>query len=278
MNREPSIHITKSNFTDICNELEIKIPIDQFFQLAKRRAIISRSITVSNNKIQKQVSKVLLADHGNAALFADLLYAERIKLKHKGVKKINEADSNNWDMCKKLADICNTFCNDFGLETRAGYIKYIEIGISRMNGNNRNLIQRLVSMSENIFEQMANEQELSEDKNPWLTNQGFEYYVQKIAKVTGIYDNKKDPNKLITFKRLGEKLQDPNKIKEWIDAQFYALAFVNGVPSIKDLLSDKALERYNKYLYKMKHREELPPEEDLNLWSKINDSDDDLPF
>ena len=111
-----------------------------------------------------------------------------------------------------------------------------------------------------------------------LLIKGFEYYIQKIAKVTGIYDNKKDPSKLVIFKRLGEKLKDPQRISQWIDAQFYALAFVNGVPSINDLLSEKALERYNKYLYKMKHKEELPPEENLNLWSKINNNVDDLPF
>lgn len=279
MLREPSIHITKSNFVDICNELEISVPINQFFQLAKRRAVNTRSITVSNKKLQRQVNKVTLADTGDAALFADILYAERIKLKHRGVKKINEGSGRDWDTCKNLANICNNFCSEFNLSTREGYIKYIEIGISRMNGNNRNLLQRLVSMSENIFTQYGDEQELKEDSNPWLTNQGFEYYIQKIAKVTGIYDNNKDPSKLVIFKRLGEKLQDPKRIQQWIDAQFYALAFVNGVPSINDLLSDKALERYNKYLYKMKHKEELPPEENLNLWNQINDNDhDELPF
>ena len=173
-------------------------------------------------------------------------------------------------MCKKLADICNSFCQDLKLETRAGYIKYIEIGISRMEGKCTNILQRLISMSENIFQQAMDEEELKEDQNPWLTNQGFEYYIQKIAKVTGIYDNKKDPTKLVVFKRLGEKLKDPIIIQKWIDAQFYALAFVNGIPAINDLLSEKALERYNKYLYKIRAKEELPTEEDLNLWDKIN--------
>lgn len=278
--REPSIHITRSNFISICKELDLKIPIDRFFQLAKRRAVNARSITVSNKKLQRQVNKVTLADTGDAYLFSDLLYAERIKLKHRGVKKITEDDGKNWDICKNLASICNNFCKEFNLETRAGFIKYIEIGISRMEGNNRNLLQRLVSMSENIFIQYGDEVELMEDPNPWLTEQGFEYYVQKIAKVTGIYDNKKDPSKLVVFKRLGEKLKEPQRIKQWVDAQFYALAFVNGVPSIKDLLSEKALERYNKYLYKIKqHKEELPQEENLNLWSKINNNNvEDLPF
>lgn len=267
--REPSIHITQSHFIEICNKLEIQVPVTRFFQLAKRRAVNTRAITVSNKKLQKKVTKVLLADTGAAALFADILYAERIKLKHRGVKKINETSGRDWDTCKNLANICNTFCKDFGLNLREGYIKYIEIGISRMEGNNRNLLQRLVSMSENIFTQYGDELELQEDENPWLTKQGFEYYVQKIAKVTGIYDNKENPSKLIIFKRLGEKLRDIKTVQSWIDAQFYALAFINGVPAIKDLLSDKALERYNKYLYKIKHKEELPPEENLDLWNEI---------
>ena len=275
--REPSIHITQANFKSICQELGLKVPIEDFFKLAKRRAINSRNIVVSNNKLQKQVNKVTLADVGDAALFADLLYAERIKLKHRGIKKINESSGRDWDFCKNLANICNNFCKEFNLEIREGYIKYIEIGISRMNGNNRNLLQRLISMSENIFQQMSDEKELAEDRNPWLTNQGFEYYIQKIANVTGIWENKKDPSKLVIFKNLGEKLKEPDRVKQWIDAQFYALAFVNGVPSISDMLSDKALERYNKYLYKIKHKEELPHEENIDLWDKINNNDD-LPF
>ena len=278
MIREPSIHITKSHFADVCNELGIAVPINQFFQLAKRRAVNTRSITVSNKKLQRQVNKVTLADTGDASLFASILYAERIKLKHRGIKKINESSGRDWDMCKNLTNICNSFCQEYGLKIREGYIKYIEIGISRMEGNHRNLLQRLISMSENIFTQYQDEQELKDDPNPWITNQGFEYYIQKIARVTGIYDNKKDPSKLIVFKRLGEKLKEPKVIQSWIDAQFYALSYVNGIPSIPDLLSEKALERYNKYLYKIKHKEELPQEENLNLWDKINNKDDDLPY
>lgn len=279
MNRNPSIHIGKSQLMVILNELDIRdFPIEAFIRLSKRYSLNNRGIILKHS--QRKIAKRLESSNfGDAALFADILYAERIKLKHRGVKKINEGSGRDWDICKNLANICNNFCNDFNLDTREGYIKYIEIGISRMEGNNRNLLQRLVSMSENIFTQYGDEQELKEDTNPWLTNQGFEYYIQKIAKVTGIYDNKKDPSKLVIFKRLGEKLKEPQRIQQWIDAQFYALAFVNGIPSINDLLSDKALERYNKYLYKMKHKEELPPEENLNLWNQINDdNNDDLPF
>lgn len=276
--RDPSIHITKVIFDDILSELNItNFPATRFFQLAKRRAVNTRSITVSNKKLQKQVNKVTLADIGDANLIADIIYSERIKLKHKGIRKINESQGREWDACKKLAGICNTFCQDFDLEIRAGYIKYVEIGIKRMNGNYKNFASRLVQMSENISQQYECELELANDETPWLTDQAFTYYVSKIAKVTGIYDNNKDPLNLVHFKAL-VKVAGQDKIKDWIDAQFYALAFCNGIPAPKDLVGEKALERYNKYLYKMKHREELPPEEDLNLWDKINNNDDDLPF
>ena len=273
MNRDPSIHLTMSNFRDICKELEIEIPVSKFFRLATRKAINSRSILVSNDKLQKKVTKVLLADKGDAAMVAQIIYAIRVKLKHRGVRQINEASGRDWENCKKLADICNTFCQDFEFENiREGFIKYIERGINRMEGNNKNLLARLINMSDNISEQYACEIELREDPNPWATDQLFDYYVNKIAQVTGIYDNAKDPNKLIFFKRVCDKLNyDTDRAKQWIDAQFYALSFCNGIPAPKDLIGEKALERYNKYLYKIKNGgdEELPDSEVNLSWDKI---------
>ena len=91
MLREPSIHITKSNFVDICNELEISVPINQFFQLAKRRAVNTRSITVSNKKLQRQVNKVTLADTGDAALFAVIIFVVNLILVlEKGILSISK--------------------------------------------------------------------------------------------------------------------------------------------------------------------------------------------
>ena len=35
----------------------------------------------------------------------------------------------NGQIVKKLAEICNTFCEDFKFDTREGFIKYIETGL-----------------------------------------------------------------------------------------------------------------------------------------------------
>ena len=100
--RQPSIHITLDTFRDILEELEItNFPITHFFQKASLKAINSRVIQVSNKQITKQVNKVLLADKGDAAMVADILYSVRIKLKHRGVRKINPNNTKDWTNCKQ---------------------------------------------------------------------------------------------------------------------------------------------------------------------------------
>ena len=75
MKRDPSIHITLENFRDILEELEITdFPITNFFQKASLRAVNSRIVAVSNNKVSKEVNKVLLARKGDANLVADIIY------------------------------------------------------------------------------------------------------------------------------------------------------------------------------------------------------------
>ena len=85
--REPSIHITKSQFEEILNTLEVdNFPVEAFFVIARKEAINHRAVLVSNHKNTKRVNNILLASKGDAALVADILYATRIKLKHRGVR------------------------------------------------------------------------------------------------------------------------------------------------------------------------------------------------
>lgn len=274
--RDPSIHITKHQFEKILSQLEVyNFPIDAFFVIARKEAINTRVVVVTNNKTAKKVSNILLASKGDAAFVADILYAIRIKLKHRGVRKINESNSREWANCKKLAEICNTFCEDFKFDTREGFIKYIETGLKRMT-DYRNIMQRLLSMQENITNQVDAEIELSS-----LDKSEFEevikikdYYFKKVASATGIYDGVDNPEKLIHFLRLktflDERGWDPMK---FIDAQFESLAWCNGLPEPSQMYNDKAIERYNKYLYKNKSKQLLDnePQVEGSLWDKIKD-------
>lgn len=270
--REPSIHITKLQFEEILNTLEVNnFPVEAFFVIARKKAINHRVVLVSNNKNSKRVTNLLLASKGDASLIADIIYATRIKLKHRGVRKINESNSREWVNCKKLAEICNIFCQDFQLDTREGFIKYIEIGLKRMS-DNRNILPRLISMQDNITNQVSAEIELSEDKDPGYTKDIHDYFIKKIADATGIYESyETQPEKYIHFMRLGKLMGERGwNSFTFLDAQFESLAWCNGLPDIAQLYNDKAIERYNKYLYKHKNQPSEEPKVDGSLWDKIS--------
>lgn len=274
--RDPSIHITKSQFQEICNDLGIELPVDTIFAYAQRKAINTRGILVSNNKINKQVNNVLLADKGDAQMVADIIYATRIKLKHKGVRKINQGNLREWTNCKKLAEICNTFCQDFELPTREGFIKYIELGIKKMP-DARALTTRLIGLQDSITEEFSAIKEIQElsPKDKQTISQIQDFYVRQIADRTGIYEPIKDPGKFTHFIRLYDFLNKKGwNYKEYIIAQFEGLAWCNGIPELSQLTSEKAISRYNKYLYK--HGEDITQEDDEegSLWDKINQKDD----
>lgn len=271
--RSPSIHITKSQFEEILNTLEVdNFPVEAFFVIARKEAINHRAVLVSNNKNTKRVNNILLASKGDAALVADILYATRIKLKHRGVRKINESNSREWANCKKLAEICNTFCEDFKFDTREGFIKYIETGLKRMT-DYRNVMQRLISMQENITNQVEAELELKGDKDPGFTKDIHDEFIKRVASVTGIYESyEHQPEKYVHFLRI-HKLMDERdwNIFQFLDAQFEALAWCNGLPEPSQMYNDKAIERYNKYLYKNKDKRTLDePQVEGSLWDSIN--------
>ena len=274
--REPSIHITLSDFKEIAKELGIDDVANEFFRMARKRAINSRSILVSNNKINKQVNNVLLANQGDAQMVADIIYATRIKLKHKGVRKINQGNLREWNNCKKLAEICNTFCQDFELPTREGFIKYIELGIKKMP-DARGLTTRLIGLQDSITEEFSAIKEIQElsPKDKQTITQIQDFYVRQIADRTGIYEPIKDPGKFTHFIRLYDFLNKKGwNYKEYIIAQFEGLAWCNGIPELSQLTSEKAISRYNKYLYK--HGEDITQDDDEegSLWDKINQKDD----
>lgn len=270
--RSPSIHITKSQFEEILNTLEVdNFPVEAFFVIARKEAINHRAVLVSNNKNTKRVNNILLASKGDAALVADILYATRIKLKHRGVRKINESNSREWANCKKLAEICNTFCEDFKLDTREGFIKYIETGLKRMT-DYRNVMQRLISMQDNITNQIDAEIELKEDKDPGFTKDIHDEFIKRVASVTGIYESyEHQPEKYVHFLRIHNLMDEKDwNVFQFLDAQFEALAWCNGLPEPSQMYNDKAIERYNKYLYKNKDKRTLDePQVEGSLWDKI---------
>lgn len=276
--RDPSIHITKSDFRELLREFGIsRFPTDKFFLAAKQKAATARMVTVTNQRNYKKAKTIALAAPGDANLAASILYAVRIQLKHRGVKKIDESDKRQWPQVKQLAEVCNIFCQDFGLETREGYIQYIKIGFNRMGRTLRNFLPRLVSMAQNISDDYKAQADLMHDDNAEGTAQVHDYYASVIADKTGLKVNYKDQPEVYVYFKAVRDFCEQNDIdyEYWIDAQFDALEWCNGMPEPSRLLGDKPYQYYVKFMFK--HNVSVKastPEVKGSLWDQIRGEDD----
>jgi hypothetical protein len=135
-------------------------------------------------------------------------------------------------------------------------------------------------MAENITMEYEAEQEIQEYiNNDYSTKQDViaihNYYIKTIASSTGIYENfENNPEKYVHFCRIHKLLKERGWwYTNYIDAQFEALSFCNGIPSLDQMYGDKAIERFNKYMYKQRQeRETDTPVVEGSLWSKISQS------
>ena len=89
--REPSIHITKSQFEEILNTLEVdNFPVEAFFVIARKEAINHRAVLVSNHKNTKRVNNILLAskasynhlDISSITTIHDILFCQQMSCRN----------------------------------------------------------------------------------------------------------------------------------------------------------------------------------------------------
>ena len=250
--RDPSIHVKRSDLKWILQEFFEDLDdtdINRIMQELRKYSCDNRSVTVSNEKLRKDMDRRLVTNKGDASLLADVIYSVRIQLKHRGVRKINQ-DSRDWLQLKQLTKLCNQFAEEFNLEKREAYIEYIQLCMKRITSVN-SLITKFISLYEPISNEFDNLNKLKKDSAPEVTKEIHNYFVSKVADKTGIYNEyTNNPSKMARFmevRELCENLGVDHTI--YIDAQFEALDWCNGMPSPEMMVTDKAKERLQKYMY-----------------------------
>lgn len=256
--REPSIHISKSLFRKLWNEIGDKVSeefVDKFFTRARQYSLDHRSVIGDNKPVRKKAISRTSGSIGDANLLADIIYSTRIQLKHIGVTKIKQTDLQ-WASIKELVPVVNEFCQKYGFEPRQGYIEFVTTGLKLMAQAKRvnynfcaNWLHQRVNW---IIEIYDSEIEVKEDKYPEYTREVYENYTKEILDRIGInntYD--KNPQEYVWFVR-ARKLADEIGVdyETFVRAQFYALEFCNGIPKIEDLSNDKARQRVINYMAK----------------------------
>lgn len=258
MKREPTIHINLKAFVEILDTLEVyNFPTEAFFTIAKKKALTFRSLTLTTKQAIKQANQVLVVPKDKSSLVADIIYSVRIKLHHKGVKKITMRDVRSWGFCNKLAKICDEFCETYSLPERSGYIEYVNIGLSFLTSF-REIPRKLISLQERVFNyksnQLAIEGSLFKYKD--LANKLKDYFVKKVVTNTGLVPTYSPIEEGFHFYKLAEKLTKEgiaNDYSTYIDTQFEAMAQYSGIPYLSTLYNDKSMDRYIKYRFKVRN-------------------------
>ena len=135
MKRDPSIHITKSDLIKVLEKLAIikdaRTIVDKIFHIAKSYSIHTRTITISTDRMEKKAKKLIQSSRRDADLLAKLIYNTRQTMKHRGISLI-KVGSRDWGILKEITAHALNFTNEFNLTRRYGFLKYTEIGLSKM--------------------------------------------------------------------------------------------------------------------------------------------------
>lgn len=261
--REAGIHITQGHFVRLIEELQNrgviniiythKVPKaqvwDEFFRLAALNPLNSRNLNVTNKKIEKKASRVVGTTKGDALLFSRILIMVRKNLHHRGVMMIHAA-SKEWPTVQLIAQHASNFCDEFGLKIEDGYREYIRLAIERMN-NNYSLL-KFPKLHEVICNAYGSLEEISQDPHKKTTKALLERYKHIIYEKVQVLDEAylELPERYIFFVKAAAICVNKGVTPEtYINAQFEALAFVDGIPDPAQLVGPKAGSRLAKYMY-----------------------------
>lgn len=257
MDREPSIHVTRSVLLRLAREAGIKMSapkLDKLMRAAREVSLDSRTM-IANTKKQEKVLKRSEGSIGDANLAAHIIYSMRVKMKHVGVTKIKQTDAT-WGQVRQLVPTLNQFCENHDLEKRAGYIAFIELGLKMMNQSKKPNFNYTASWLLNkatfIDERYSSEEAIRNDPYPQNTRELMSIYQAKVSEMTGMYiDYTQNPSEYIHFLRAREMADKWNvDYYAFVMAQFASLTFCNGIPRLPDLGNEKAEQRLAQYISK----------------------------
>lgn len=252
--REPSLHIKWSDFKQVIGRVlgiedddQLEGLTSEVFHRGKPYSINSRTVTITNDRMEKKAKKILESSRHDADLLAQIICKERQRLKHRGIKQIKPS-SKDWGMVKEITAHAIDFCNEFNLVRRNGFIKYIRIGLSKMQIF---ALPKLLSMYEGICITYQSLLEIEKDKDSEMTSEMYKLYSQKIIENTGIHDRLEElPDKYVWFVRAREEAEKMNlSVKIYLNAQFAGLDFTKGIPHPTQLVGAKATERVIRYCF-----------------------------
>ncbi len=259
MGRDESIHIKRSDFMKLLEGFEkdgyIRMKakyqfVDLLFQKASSLAPTTRKINITNDRLEKKVTMLTSSIKGDALTFAKILVMTRKRRKHVGIQIIKEG-SREWLMLKEVTKLANDFAEAWELPKKEAYTEYINIALEKMV---KFSINKINSMHQSICETYEAKELMRTDNNLAITERALQYYNEKVnARIDFAIDYRKQPDKYMHFIEVAQICVNKGVTPEvYIEAQFEAFSYRDGIPDPAQMVNAKAEERLQKYLYENK--------------------------
>lgn len=275
IHREPSLHIREDILKKSLSGILDPSLVEELVYKLRKFSCTERSVIVSNKRAKKKLDKLSQSNKASADLVSAIIYNTRLKLKHRGVKKITEKDQD-WLKMKEIASTCSLFCETFDLPIREGCIKYIRMVFDKLTSY-RGYLNKLISFYDGICEEYQSLQEINRGGNNIRgSREVHDLYVSKVLDVVGLktdYTNK--PNEFIHFLNAAKICDELGcDYNVYIDAQFEELEWARSIPSPSQLDNEKSHERLANYLashnLRLYSKEDKQMEEDRKgFWKSL---------
>lgn len=261
--RVPSIHTTEKELADflefIFEDTDVvrnwKNIAKDFNLHVKNKKLNHRSIIITNDRLEKKANILLKASSSDTSLLAMLLFHMRRKTKALYTSKKIDKDSKDYTQLKELTKICVEFCNQFELDKKKGFTKYLEIALPKISSS-LNYINKLINLNDKVIQIYESTLRIQDDVNVKLTREIHDKYVTLISNITGIrvpYD--KDPTVYVGFISVSELLKEIKvDVDTYLKAQFEGLSWTDSYPLPQQLIGDNAMSRLNKFIYSNKSK------------------------
>lgn len=276
--REPTVHITMTHLKLVMKQalhLDLdKGALDAVLTAARKYQIRDRNIVYAKSKNQKKMEKGALMSEMNVEEFNRLLVSKRVSMGHKFVQAIKKAD-RDYPMLVEASNYAIEFAEMFHVEPFEGMRMFIEIGLGLMGPKYG--VNKFKYFKTKIHEIAESAVIINSDENKGGTEALFNIWIETLTLKAGVKQGHRRGEiqyyvNMVYARRDADEMEAD--YKDWIEAQFAELAWMNVVPEVGQLFGDNAKNRYEKYVIKNKVTKNADRKENTSLTEASDESEE----
>lgn len=247
--RNPSIHVLKSDLLEVLSAYGLnESDVDSIMFECRKRAVKGRVNVTAKSRTRKKVERLVESDSGLTEKFNGVLTAFRQSISHK-VTSIRKG-SKDWLLLVEIASDAKEFCDYFKFQSvEDGFKAYIRSGIEMMG--KKYALSKFKFYKQRIFDYHEFRTAIEQDADAEGTEMFYNVYCDEMLERTGVDLELEDVEDYVHMV-FGRQEADASNAdyKDWVDAQFEGLSFMNAVPELNQLYGLNAKKRYRSYMQK----------------------------